>query len=270
MTKKEISATRGAGCHCAPLRGHYELLAEREVVFGGKSFILASKTVVDLTHKPLAVVLVPREVTAERNALRTQLRFNVVVAAMAWFTAVTIVLVSLVRDEIRRQRVQPSLTEARKHGEGQHVEFKRSLLWDRERSYEDDNLRLKVLKTIVAFLNSGGGALFIGVQDNGQPWGLGDDLKRCDSSEDKFHQKLRNLIANSIGAEFSQYIMTRILDDPDYAGYRVCFVGVDKARHAAFLKARSHSYFYIRSGPETLELDMEKAYRHILEAGLRL
>jgi hypothetical protein len=247
-----------------------KLLVEREVVFGGKHYILARKIAVGLTHNPLAVVLVPREVTAERAALGSQLRFNVVVAALAWFTAVSIVLVSLVRDEICRQRVQPSLTEARKQGEGQHVEFKRSLLWDRERSYEDDKLRLKVLKTVVAFLNSDGGALFIGVQDDGQPWGLADDLRCCDDSEDKFHQRLRNLVANSIGGEFSQYILTRISDDLDYAGYRVCFVGVDKARHAAFLKAGSHSYFYIRSGPETLELDMQKAYRHIHEAGLQL
>jgi hypothetical protein len=246
------------------------LLAKREVVLGGKHYILASKTAVDLTHKPLAVVLVPREVTAEHDALRSQLRFDVVVAALAWFTAVSIVLVSLIRDEIHRQRVQPSLTDARKQGEGQHVEFKRSLLWDRERSYEDDKLRLKVLKTVVAFLNSGGGALFIGVQDDGQPWGLADDLRCCDGSEDMFHQRLRNLVANSIGGEFSQYILTSISDDLDYTGYRVCFVGVDKARHAAFLKSGSHSYFYIRSGPETLELDMQKAYRHIREARLQL
>ena len=247
-----------------------KLLFKREVVFGGKHYILASKAAVDSTHKPLAAVLVPREVTAERDALRSQLRFNVVVAALAWFTAVSIVLVSLVRDEIHRQRVQPSLTEARKQGEGQHVEFKRSLLWDRERGYEDEKLRWKVLKTVVAFLNSGGGALFIGVQDDGQPWGLADDLRCCDGSEDEFHQRLRNLVADSIGGEFSQYILTRLSDDLDFAGYRVCFVGVDKARHAAFLRRGSHSYFYIRSGPETLELDMQKAYRHIHEAGLQL
>jgi hypothetical protein len=78
------------------------------------------------------------------------------------------------------------------------------------------------------------------------------------------------MIANSVGGEFSQYVLTRIFDDPDYAGYRVCLVGVDKARHAAFLKKGGHSFFYIRSGPETLELDIQKAYRHVREAGLQL
>jgi len=247
-----------------------KLLAEREVVLGGKHYILASKTAVDLTHKPLAVVLVPREVTAERNALRSQMRFNVLVAALAWVTVVSIILGYFVRDEIRRQRTQPSLTEARKQGEGQHVEFKRTLLWDRERRYEDEKLRLKILRAVVAFLNSGGGSLFIGVQDSGQPWGLEDDLKCCDGSEDKFHQRLRNLIANSIGGEFSQYVMTRIFDDPDFAGCRVCLVAVDNCRRAAFLKSGAHSFFYVRSGPETLELDMQKAYVYIHEKRLQI
>lgn len=247
-----------------------KLLGEQEFDLDGKHYLLASKTAVDSTHQPIAVVLVPREVTAERHALRSQLHFNIGVAGLAWFTTVSIILVYLVRDEIRRQRVQPSVTEARKQGEGQHVEFKRALLLDREHSHEDEKLRLKVLKTVVAFLNSGGGALFIGVQDDGQPWGLADDLRCCDGSEDKFHQRLRNMLANSIGGEFSHYIITRIMDDPDHVGYRLCFVGVDKARRAAFLKAGSQSYFYIRAGPETRELDMERAYRYIHEAGLRL
>jgi hypothetical protein len=81
---------------------------------------------------------------------------------------------------------------------------------------------------------------------------------------------LRNLITNSIGGEFSRYIMTRIDDDPDYSGYRVCFVAVDRARHAAFMKVGGHSFFYVRSGPESQELDMEKAMRYIRESGLRI
>jgi hypothetical protein len=245
-------------------------LAKREVILDGKPFVLASHGVYDSLRKPLATVVVPRGVAAERNALRSQWHFNAVVAAVAWLLVVSIALIYFVRDETRRQRIHPSLTEARKQGEGQYVEFKRSLLWDRERGYEDEKLRSKVLKAIVAFLNSGGGSLFIGVQDDGQPWGLAEDLKRCDGSEDKFHQRLRNLIANSIGGEFSRYIMTRIDDDPDYSGHRVCFVAVDGARLAAFMKSGGHSYFYVRSGPETLELDMQKAYHHILEAGLKI
>lgn len=246
------------------------LRSKREVVLEGKPYVLASRIVTDASQRHLATVIVPREVTAEHRAIRDQVRFNVGVAVLAWLVVVSIAIVHFVRDEIQRQHLHPSLTEARKQGEGQHVEFKRSLLWDRERSYEDDQLRTKILKAIVAFLNSGGGALFIGVQDDGQPWGLADDLQHCDGSEDKLHQRLRNMIANSIGAQFAHYITSRIDDDPDYPGYRVCFVGVGAPPQAAFLKSGNRSLFFVRSGPETVELDMQKAYHYIHDAGLRI
>ena len=245
-----------------------QFLAKQEVLLDGKPTLLASRIVYNSTHKPLATVVVPRAVAAEHIALRSQWRFNAAVAGLAWLVVVTIMLSYFVAGEVHRQR--PSLTEARRQGEDQYIEFKRSLLWDRERGYEDEKLRWKVLKVIVGFLNTGGGILFIGVQDDGKPWGLEDDLKRCDGSEDKLHQKLRNCISNAIGGEFARYIMTGIDNDPDYSGYRIFRVAVDGARHAAFLKSGGHSFFYVRSGPETQELDMQKAYRYILEARLKI
>jgi predicted HTH transcriptional regulator len=189
---------------------------------------------------------------------------------LAWLAVVSIALVVFVRDEIRRQHLHPSLTEARKQGEGQHVEFKRSFLWNHERNSAEEQLRMKVLRTIVAFLNSGGGTLFVGVQDDGQPWGLAEDLQCCDGSEDKLHQRLRNLIADLIGAQFAHDITSRIDDDPDYPAHRVLFVGVGAAPEAAFLQVSSRSHFYVRSGPETRELDMLEFVQYCRSAQLRI
>jgi hypothetical protein len=247
-----------------------ELRSKREVVLGGRRYLLASRAVSDATQRPIATVIVPKEVSAEHNAIRDQVRFNVGVAVLAWLVVVSIALVYFVQDEIRRQHIHPSLTEARKQGEGEHVEFKRSLLWNRERGHADDEPRRNVLKTIVAFLNSGGGTLFVGVQDGGQPWGLAEDLQCCDGSEDEFHVRLRDMIANSIGAQFSHYIHSRIDDDPDYPGHRVCCVGVGAAPDAAFLRVAGRTQFYVRSGPETQELDMQKAFHYIHSKGLQI
>ena len=253
--------------HCDP---NYltKLLSKPAVTLDGKPYILASSVVYDSAHKPLATVVVPRQTEGERNALRSQWYFNGSVAALAWFVAVAIALAHFAKEEARRSRVHPSLTEARQQGEGDSIEFKRSLLWDHEHGHEDEHLRLKILKTIAAFLNSGGGTLFIGVQDNGQPWGLENDLNLCNGSEDEFHLRLRNSVAGSIGEQFARYIMTSIVDDPDHAGYRICVVSVEGARRAAFLKAGTRPSFCIRSGPRTSELDVQSAYRYIREAGL--
>ncbi len=172
---------------------------------------------------------------------------------MAWFVVVSILVAYFVREEIHRQRIHPTLTEARKQGEGQYIEFKRSLLWDPDRRYEDENLRTKVLRAIVSFLNCGGGALFIGIQDDGKPWGLADDLKRCESSEDKYHQRLRNMIVNSIGAEFSQHIMTQIADDPDFGRLSCLFAGLalflSDSMVTAFLEIRKPLLFLYQIRP---------------------
>lgn len=246
-----------------------ELRSKREVVLDGKPYILASRDVAGALQQPLATVIVPKDVTAEHRAIRDQVRFNLGVATLAWLVVVGIALIVFVRDEIRRQHLHPSLTEARKQGEGQHVEFKRSFLWNHERNSPEDYLRLKVLRTIVAFLNSGGGTLFVGVQDDGQPWGLAEDLQCCGGSEDKLHQLLRNLIANSIGAQFAHYITSRIDDDPDYPAYRVLFVGVGATPEAAFLRVEKRKFFFIRSGPETQELDMPTFYHYVHSKGLQ-
>jgi hypothetical protein len=36
------------------------------------------------------------------------------------------------------------------------------------------------------------------------------------------------------------------------------------------MKTGGHSFFYVRSGPETQELDTQKAYHHIQESGLKI
>jgi len=247
-----------------------ELYSRRELVLDGKPYVLASRVVTDTAQRPIATVIVTKEFSAEQRAIWDQRRFNIGVATSAWLVVVSIVIVHFVRDEIRRQHIHPSLTEARKQGEGQHVEFKRSLLWNRERGHADEEPRRNVLKTIVAFLNSGGGSLFIGVDDTGQPWGLADDLQSCNGSEDTFRQRLHDFIASSIGGQFSHYIHSRIEDDPDFVGYRVCCVGVGAAPQAALLRLSNRTHFYVRSGPQTSELDIAQAVKYCRNARLQI
>ena len=57
-----------------------------------------------------------------------------------------------------------------------------------------------MLKTVAAFLNSQGGTLVIGVEDDGTISGLHYDLDLLDGSRDRFEQLLTQLVSNSIGA----------------------------------------------------------------------
>ena len=62
-----------------------------------------------------------------------------------------------------------------KDGENDYVEFKSSLRWDYEQRNVNKIMESVVAKTITAFMNSGGGKLFIGVDDAGKILGIEKD-----------------------------------------------------------------------------------------------
>ena len=78
-------------------------------------------------------------------------------------------------------------------GESYTLEFKSTLQWDVVHDNQNKALRLSVLKTIAAFLNSQGGTLVIGVEDDGSIIGLAPDFKLL-SGSDRF-----KLITEHIG-----------------------------------------------------------------------
>jgi hypothetical protein len=82
-------------------------------------------------------------------------------------------------------------------GESYVLEFKSTLQWDMIQLRQNKELRYGCLKTISAFLNSEGGTLVIGVEDDGTILGLGHDLKLLSGSRDKLEQLLTRLVTNT-------------------------------------------------------------------------
>jgi hypothetical protein len=92
---------------------------------------------------------------------------------------------SLVADQIRRilqetpaplalaEQPVPTLVAG---GENQFVEFKASLLWDYRRQSVNKELVEPVMKNLVGFMNAQGGALLIGVGDDGEILGIEQDM----------------------------------------------------------------------------------------------
>jgi hypothetical protein len=59
------------------------------------------------------------------------------------------------------------------NGENDFVEFRSSIRWDYATKKINKTLEHDIAKTIAAFLNSEGGRLFIGIDDNGSVLGIG-------------------------------------------------------------------------------------------------
>jgi predicted HTH transcriptional regulator len=146
-------------------------------------------------------------------------------------------------------------------GESQTLEFKSTLQWDVRQNRKNKHLQLSVLKTIVAFLNSAGGRLIIGVEDDGTIFGLERDLSVLSKqSLDQFEQTIMHLISDRIGASFTPLIRVRF---EKMANKDVCAIEVKKATRPAFLRGNKGKEFYIRVGNASRSLDIEETLNYI-------
>ena len=146
-------------------------------------------------------------------------------------------------------------------GESATLEFKSTLRWDVVQNKVNKDLHLSVLKTIAAFLNTEGGTLIIGVEDDGNVYGLERDIKTTNNSVDHFQQLLASLTTDRIGAEYIPFIKIRI---EMVEGKNICVVDVDKSAIPAFVTgAQGSRDFYVRAATTTQALDPEETVGYI-------
>ena len=139
-----------------------------------------------------------------------------------------------------------------KKGESEVVEFKSALRTNLFTKEHDKRIEHSVLKTIVAFLNTSGGNLLIGVSDEGRVIGIGVDGFR---SKDRFSLHLTNLIEKNIGRSVFSSIR---IDFFSFHGEDVCVVSINKLRKPVFLNYSGHEEFYVRFGPSSVKLTGSK------------
>lgn len=84
-------------------------------------------------------------------------------------------------------------------GESKEVEFKSSFRWSFKEGKINEAIKTATLKSIVAFLNSGGGTLLLGVSDDGSPVGIEHDQYR---NQDEYRRALASSIRDHIGPRF--------------------------------------------------------------------
>lgn len=134
-------------------------------------------------------------------------------------------------------------------GENEWVEYKSTVRTNLATGETDKRMEKAVLKTIVAFLNSEGGTLLIGVADDGSI--IGADVASFDNSKDKMGLHLSNIISAQIGSSFLPYISTTMVD---FDGKTVIRVKCDPCKRPVFLKEGKIEIFFVRRGPQTEEL----------------
>ena len=118
-------------------------------------------------------------------------------------------------------------------------------------------MELGVLKTVAAFVNTGGGTLIVGVADDGDPVGIGADGF---ANEDKMSLHLTNLLATRIGPQTAMYVHPRF---DDYEGERVMVIECLPGKAPVFVRDGSVERFYVRVGPGTRELTASQSQDYV-------
>lgn len=156
--------------------------------------------------------------------------------------------------------MEPGIRDLIGAGESYNLEFKTSLRWDVRQQKKNPAIEHASLKTICAFLNSGGGHLLIGVEDDGRVEGL--EIDKFDN-DDKFLLHFWNLVKSSMGQEVTPYIFTT-LENVD--GGTVCHVKCLRSPAPVFLRQKGFGEeFYIRTGPGSSSLEIREALKYISE-----
>lgn len=143
-------------------------------------------------------------------------------------------------------------------GESDRVEFKSTLRKALNPEVPDHVIERAALKTIAAFLNTDGGTLLVGVDDDGRPLGLDHDGF---ANEDRLLLHLRNLVQRDLGVEAFGSLSFRVVA---LGGRRVLRVDAHPAPEPVYLAERGGGEgLYVRTGPSTTSLSMREAVAYI-------
>ena len=144
-------------------------------------------------------------------------------------------------------------------GETAQVEFKSTMRFNLHAGKAGKEIELAWLKSVVAYLNTDGGFLMIGVADDGEILGLEADKF---ANDDKLLLHFDNLIKQHVGLEFASYISGGFRS---VTAGRIFLVNCDRCSDPVFLKNGDEEKFFIRLGPSTRQLPASKILDYMQE-----
>ncbi|MCZ8322140.1 MAG: putative DNA binding domain-containing protein [Novosphingobium sp.] len=166
--------------------------------------------------------------------------------------------VSKLLDSIGRLSIVDKIKSEIRGGEGKHLEFKQTLSLCMREKQKKDYVETAVLKTLCGFMNTDGGVLLVGVDDDQVITGIDHEMKFLyRSNKDEYLKKIRNLVHANLGIDNSNFLEWEIYD---VDGKSVLRFDVKKSTKPVFLKKTD---FYIRTNPATDKLVGEELITYI-------
>ncbi|MHC1754635.1 MAG: helix-turn-helix domain-containing protein [Methanosarcina sp.] len=164
----------------------------------------------------------------------------------------------LIREAVKLANDSDYILELIRRGESKKLEFKSTLRMNLISGKPDWNIEHAVLKTIVAYLNTDGGVLLVGVSNSGEVLGIKNDGF---PNEDRFLLHFKQLIKQHIGLNYASMIEYTLVP---VNGKKILEIDCKKSDEAVFLKPdRNDEEFYIRMGPSSERLTGSKLIEYV-------
>ena len=166
---------------------------------------------------------------------------------------------SLEKEEEPKEK---TLSEILHEGENFNTEFKSSLRWDYKQNQINKGLEYSILKTLTAFMNSDGGTLYVGVDNDGIVLGIQKDYDIFDKNNnwDGWSQTFTNMINSNIGKEFNKYIKAEPIV---FDGKTIVKITISRSSTPTYIDPENKSEFHIRAGTTTQLLNLKQATAYI-------
>lgn len=142
-------------------------------------------------------------------------------------------------------------------GESKTIEFKESFCLDVRKGTKESYIEVSALKTIVAFLNTDGGTLLIGVSDDGKVPGINFEVDKLFKNNDKFLLHFKNLLTHKIGEQYYPFINQKLIM---VLGEPVFMVECKPCPEPCYLDQKD---FYVRTNPATDKLEGPKLVKYV-------
>ena len=146
-------------------------------------------------------------------------------------------------------------------GESGKTEFKSSLRYDYKTKQLNKELEFMVIKSIAGFLNTDGGILYIGVDDDSGLLGLSNDYQTLSKkNKDGFILYLNSLLIKYFQKFGFSYIKSSVEKISDI---EICIVSVERAKKPIFVSKDNEKLFFIRAAASIQSLDPEETVSYI-------
>lgn len=142
-------------------------------------------------------------------------------------------------------------------GESKTVEFKQTLVLDVRKETKEKYIEDVAIKTVAAFLNSDGGFLLIGVDDDRNIVGINGEIEKFFSNEDKYLLHFKSLFTSRIGAEYYPFINQRIVS---LEGRKVFFIECERSDKEVYVDGKD---FFVRTNPATDKLEGPRLVNYV-------